>query len=812
MRHRVAGGKTMRSRILLICRRNGFPVAITAKSLAMFDWQSSSQVMLCRSLSTTTQPPLSVRCYSVVVITRDFDSRNPGSNPGSTSTLTLLSVFCHVTLLFFSTMDARSAASSPSLTLSLSNSSSSPPQPTTPPPRQPRPRYPDLGRVPLHRRGTSKTYEHLEDLLREAGYKETRIFTPDSDSRVRDNDQDSDPSSKKQGVGAAVVGFLTGLVTGGNNSLTRTDSTQQVQSDDAGLLCTSTRPQTPPIDATPNPSNSNSKLHYHPSISASPPNQSRSSITRVPGRLPTLHHPSRAGNYLRHMVSTPSIPHACPHFQRNSCVSTDKPPLPRNWLDNVARAIIFGVAATGVTTTTSNHHQRTLRATRSSLSQTTLALSNKPNPRRSGLSDKTNTISAEPPALFTRLEKGRAPCSQGLLKAQVVCRSAPASRASSTVRGSNAGGRRGAGTRQPLKRYLKEDVDIEDKARGRQYHSNFKLKETKTKKADAGKPRVPSLARTRIEGDGWHTLRSRAPTPQIRINSATYFSSDSETSRFLSSSPSPSERRYARPSSGLSSGSGYVSTRRSHLLDSSSTSESAHDVSTDSDESDDDSDDEGELTLARMLVPPKRQHSIQSLRKHLHLHFISSPPPPPSSPPLSSRTACSSVNSEATIRPSLSRRPLYRSSSSSSTATLRSSRFVTSGGGRDGGGTPTVGSRVPSFSVAQSRLFDLVNSSCEKDSTTSSPSLPPSPTITTTTTAPAPTPTLTQRSRTSAGAGGAGGGREWDHERHKLRYSSRQSNSTETNNNKDKDKDNAPKPKPKAIENIKGKSRLGLPR
>ena len=33
----------------------------------------------------------------------------------------------------------------------------------------------------------------------------------------------------------------------------------------------------------------------------------------------------------------------------------------------------------------------------------------------------------------------------------------------------------------------------------------------------------------------------------------------------------------------------------------------------------DDDDDEGELDLARLLVPPKRQYSIQSLRKHLHV-------------------------------------------------------------------------------------------------------------------------------------------------------------------------------------------------
>ena len=622
-------------------------------------------------------------------------------------------------------MDTRSTASSPSLTVSLSNSSSSPPQPTTPPPRQPRPRYPDLGRVPLHRRGTSKTYEHLEDLLREAGYKETRIFTPDSGDRARDNDQDVDPSSKKQGVGAAVVGFLTGLVTGGNNSLTRTGSTHQGPPDDAGL-CISSMPQTLSIDATPKASNSNLKhaFHDHPSTS---PQQSPC----VPGTL--LQHPSRAGIHLRHMASTPSIPHACPHFQRNSGVyddpleSTDRPSI-RNWLDNVARAIISGVAATGITPNPSHHHQRTLRATRSSLSQATLVHS---NPRRSGLSDKTNTISAEPPALFTQLQKGRAPCSQGLLKAQVVCRSAPASRASSAVRGSNVGGRCGAGTRQLSKRHLKEEFESERPARGRQHHSKrdtFTPKETKQKKkkADAGKPRVPSLARTRIEGDGWHTLRSRAPAPPPpQMTPTRYFSSDSETSRFFSSS-SLHDRRY--DANGL--GSRYASATRAYLRDSSSTSGPAHDVSTDSDSDDsDDSDDEGELTLARMLVPPKRQHSIRSLRKHLHLHSISSPSPPPPPPPSSSssppafHTTCSSLNSEATIRPSLSRRPLYHStSSSSSTATLRSSRLITSNGGRGGGGISTVAAgRVPSsFSVAQSRLFDLVNGSCEKDSATSS--------------------------------------------------------------------------------------------
>jgi len=36
------------------------------------------------------------------------------------------------------------------------------------------------------------------------------------------------------------------------------------------------------------------------------------------------------------------------------------------------------------------------------------------------------------------------------------------------------------------------------------------------------------------------------------------------------------------------------------------------------DDDDDDDEDDGELDFARLLVPPKRQYSIQSLRRHLH--------------------------------------------------------------------------------------------------------------------------------------------------------------------------------------------------
>lgn len=70
-----------------------------------------------------------------------------------------------------------------------------------------------MGRVPLHRRGTSKTYERLEDLLREAGYKETRVFTPETErtTSLLETQARRATSSLRGGVGS-VVGFFTGLV------------------------------------------------------------------------------------------------------------------------------------------------------------------------------------------------------------------------------------------------------------------------------------------------------------------------------------------------------------------------------------------------------------------------------------------------------------------------------------------------------------------------------------------------------------------------------------------------------------------------
>ena len=99
------------------------------------------------------------------------------------------------------------------------------------------------GRVPLHRRGTSRTYERLEDLLRENGYKETKIFSPESD-RIESSEhdpKDGRAGSMRAGVGA-VVDFLTGLMPGSSKS--------EEQSSSSGG---STPMQSPPPSPSPAP-------------------------------------------------------------------------------------------------------------------------------------------------------------------------------------------------------------------------------------------------------------------------------------------------------------------------------------------------------------------------------------------------------------------------------------------------------------------------------------------------------------------------------------------------------------------------------
>ncbi|KAJ3481037.1 hypothetical protein NLI96_g7931 [Meripilus lineatus] len=81
------------------------------------------------------------------------------------------------------------------------------------------------GRVPLHKRGKSKTYERLEDLLREAGYKETRVFTPEMErAEARAEERKRRIESMRIGVGA-VVDFFAGWIPGAHNLKADTPTT-----------------------------------------------------------------------------------------------------------------------------------------------------------------------------------------------------------------------------------------------------------------------------------------------------------------------------------------------------------------------------------------------------------------------------------------------------------------------------------------------------------------------------------------------------------------------------------------------------------
>ena len=253
------------------------------------------------------------------------------------------------------TLKSDSSASSPLCTQSsttfasiesTSNSSSSPVGPVTPPNRTDRVRsryYGDLGRVPLHRRGTSKTYERLEDLLKEAGYKETRVFTPEAEraQAAGEEDQQKPEDPKTTGMGV-VVDFLTNLfpVPGKHPRQQSTDETESEYSPprsplgDRGRIIQSpvtpgeqtssvdecdddetprptrqvseARPRPPPAYRGATLSSRNSQASLQPRFGA-PNISSRPSETSLYRTSLAHPRPSRAKAYLRHMASSTSI-------------------------------------------------------------------------------------------------------------------------------------------------------------------------------------------------------------------------------------------------------------------------------------------------------------------------------------------------------------------------------------------------------------------------------------------------------------------------------------------------------------------------
>ncbi|KAG6811633.1 hypothetical protein H0H92_006502 [Tricholoma furcatifolium] len=562
--------------------------------------------------------------------------------------------------------------SSPSLTQSTSNVSSStpstsPPQPTTPPrSSRSRTRYPDLGRVPLHRRGTSKTYERLEDLLKEAGYKETRVFTPEREhergeaSPIAQEQSHGQQRSVRNSVGA-FVGFLAGFMPAASRSTSSLGTHSEAYSPPVSPLAQrithkprdvpSSREHSPmtssleSLEPTPRPNRfrhpsrtntphppssfySHSQLsqqdlrrptnrmvhrasdHYsyaHSQRSQLPPPSPKTPLHRPGSPLinagPSYQHiaqprPSRAGAYLRHIASVPNIPKrtATPHRSRRTLLlnddseresdvgqssragNHDQPALPPTWIESVARAVLYGgmgayIGGPSSSTLSLEGSQtptlKTLRPMRSSLSQSSSSTSPQQRVKRSPRGNNVKMLA--PPELFMKIERGKAGTSQGeVMRTRVVCRSAPASRAGSLVRGGTEEGRR--------RKEMRDGERDRDKDRGgrRAKERPHAVSGSKGRGRPAEK-RLPSLTNTQTEGDKWLKSGKRV-RPQNKDKGR-------EGNKYINGwgMEGESSGEGEDGEAGLSS-----------------------------------SEEEGELNLAQMLVNPKRQSSIVSLRRHLN--------------------------------------------------------------------------------------------------------------------------------------------------------------------------------------------------
>ncbi|KZT10304.1 uncharacterized protein LAESUDRAFT_721651 [Laetiporus sulphureus 93-53] len=419
----------------------------------------------------------------------------------------------------------------------------------------------DPGRVPLHRRGTSKTYECLEDLLREAGYKETRIYTPETEREERRR------GNVRGGVDT-VVGYLASWMPSAGRSDRSADSscgertTPSSQRPDMrhwsvpssplahmhDLHGTSSPyiPISPPLSAS---GTSTPSMRSHTSISSDghtiscrrPPRQPHPHTPtlrpQTSGNLRTYAQVSAAQGYLRHMASVPTISRR----PLSTCESSveGRPSLPPTWRDSVAKA----VASSGTP-----HAYVGGPQTPRILSRSTPQATRAKNLSKHALADKTNrgrpstvrSLSGAPLGLTSYLSPtGAAP--SAVSTARVLCRSAPASRSSSRSddRASYSSSLRG-------------------QQRGRPWRNV-----RRASKCDG----VPTLASTCIENDTWSLSTHWVDGRRVPIAAV--------------------DRTIA--------------------------------ATTPSDEYDDEDDeDDAELDFARLLVPPKRQYSIQSLRRHLH--------------------------------------------------------------------------------------------------------------------------------------------------------------------------------------------------
>ena len=443
--------------------------------------------------------------------------------------------------------------------------------PSTPVRGRPTARYPaalskgEPGRVPLHRRGTSRTLECLEDLLRENGYKETRVFTPEAERIEAANEERRRQSTWR--LRELLAGWLPGA----------SGSEPASEDEDTPGPSRSCMPTTPPPSAayrsTPSSPLANKRrlpqsqaIHPHPlsspnSASSTTLSSMRSAASsdgrtvsyqptrrqirdRIPAiraetssaSLRTYAQVSAARGYLRHMASTPNMAKFPPPSMRGA--SKDRvsslavePPLPSSWLESVAKAVLGageGNAYAGGPISRPSSRQ----SARPVFKENKFLVPHQNHkPSRAPL----RSASGLPPGATLYLQRPQ--LAPGTVNtAHVMCKSAPGSRSASRA------GDRFPGNGGSL-RALRKDRHGRGRRGSRPTFGD----------------RVPSLASTHIEDDAWADMQWQdgKRVPLVQLDDASPYESDDE--------------------------------------------------------------DDGELDLARLLVPPKRQYSIQSLRKHLHI-------------------------------------------------------------------------------------------------------------------------------------------------------------------------------------------------
>ena len=402
------------------------------------------------------------------------------------------------------------------------------------------------------------------------------------------------------------MGFFTGLLPGAMSSRTSLVSPPETGSNGSATLRDgspspspvnlhaprsyhhSQRPSLPHRNTTPF-----SHHHHHHHHHNSHPMQKQSSRSSLHLQAIQQQHfnmvsprSPRTSAYVQHVASAssiPSRPNSTPaHITRPAIFVTDndhdssstQPPLPPTWLESVARAVLFGGtgAYIGGPSSYTSHHEslgapssplfskpHVLRSTRSSLSQVSSRRSKhhrQPN-RRSGLSDQTN--SPITPTSGSRDTFFGPPSLFSQIERGRSRRSEGEVSKTRVVCRSAPGSRSGSVTRS--------GGGGNGNGNGNSGGGERSRKRERTRRKEE-KGRLPSLARTQAEGDVWDQDRKNEGVNNHHVN------------RYLS---------------------GWNADAHSEAGSSASSEE----------------EDDGELDLARILVPPKRQNSIKSLRKHL---------------------------------------------------------------------------------------------------------------------------------------------------------------------------------------------------